>query len=475
MAIITFVLASGTKTAYAADPLALGTVSGTIPGDCSDTSLTFPAFPADHPSVIAEIQTTAPVNDPSDFNGTAFEDTGDIGPGTVWLPLYSGLQAGVPQTFSLNDCRGQAQVVLSLYDVPTTPTTFSGQTTSSADSSSELDFTVPGGAAYVAAVTLSSAGALSISSPGGSGATTVASSQTVQLGYLNAGNASVYVSALDGPEVSWSLRIAPVPVSVSALRAQRAVAEPQQNNTISYTLSADAVVSGYVLSPAGKVVRTLAQDVKESQGNQSFVWDGTDSNSNPVPDGIYTVQVGALDYAGNPSVQKINVRIADNPLGGSGTLSTNGHVGPLRLGYSTPADVVQWLGPAQRERGGNFGAGDPNFESMEYGCGGGCQSTFFINSRTGKLVALSTGSTKYVAPHGLRVGTGTSQAEDRAHQRAYSGCGDGFGLVGRRSGASLFVTITGGHTGSSNNRLYGGRISYFAIESNRNPVGLLFC
>lgn len=62
------------------------------------------------------------------------------------------------------------------------------------------------------------------------------------------------------------------------------------------------------------------------------------------------------------------------PRAGSGTINTSGRVGPWRLDRSTRKDVLQWLGAPQTKGWGNLGVGDPDFDSLQYSCGGRCVS-----------------------------------------------------------------------------------------------------
>ena len=58
-----------------------------------------------------------------------------------------------------------------------------------------------------------------------------------------------------------------------------------------------------------------------------------------------------------------------------------------------------------------------------------------------------------------------------------SGCDDGFFLLRQRLHASLVGEVVGGHTKRVRNtqRIYGGYLADFELESNRYPIGLLFC
>jgi flagellar basal-body rod modification protein FlgD len=65
-----------------------------------------------------------------------------------------------------------------------------------------------------------------------------------------------------------------------------------------YNLASDAVkASMTVTNAAGKTVYT--GDADTAAGNHSFNWDGKDNNGNQMNDGAYTLNVTAVDSAGN--------------------------------------------------------------------------------------------------------------------------------------------------------------------------------
>lgn len=72
------------------------------------------------------------------------------------------------------------------------------------------------------------------------------------------------------------------------------------NAEIGYTLPKDvSKVQISVYNSSGDLVKAVEMG-QQTSGEQSYVWDGTDGNGNPLPEGQYTFHVEALDASGNP-------------------------------------------------------------------------------------------------------------------------------------------------------------------------------
>jgi flagellar basal-body rod modification protein FlgD len=70
------------------------------------------------------------------------------------------------------------------------------------------------------------------------------------------------------------------------------------SSEITYELGGAAAASSIViLDGNGKPVRTLSGEI--AAGPHRFVWNGTDNDGNALPDGVYSVQVTAIDAEGN--------------------------------------------------------------------------------------------------------------------------------------------------------------------------------
>jgi hypothetical protein len=192
---------------------------------------------------------------------------------------------------------------------------------------------------------------------------------------------------------------------------------------------------------------------------------------------------------------------ASTPLGGSGTVTARGQVGVLHIDSSTRNDVVQFAGqPAAEQIDTIHVPPFPYFDALGYFCtqharrlvgitvepvnhvnGPYCHTVFYINTRTGLLAGFWTASWRYSTPSGVRPGMSAQKAESRVHRMATAGCQIGIWLA-ERGVAGFHISVAGGRQelrpgphGSTFTQLLGGHISGFQVESNRNPVGLLFC
>jgi hypothetical protein len=136
----------------------------------------------------------------------------------------------------------------------------------------------------------------------------------------------------------------------------------------------------------------------------------------------------------------------------------------------------------------NFGAipRDPNAYEMGYVCRehyshglmyvdkfNYCRTVFYINTSTQQLDAFWSSSSQY-SFRGASPGMSTRAAERHIGRRATSGCLSGFSLGWPHSRASFVGEVGGGRAGKDQG-IVGGRLTSLALESNRYPVGLLFC
>lgn len=78
---------------------------------------------------------------------------------------------------------------------------------------------------------------------------------------------------------------------------------------VTFTLSADALVSAEVLNIAGRTVRTLPTDRPMLAGPNTLVWDGRSASGTPAPSGVYLVRVSAADDRGAQAQALATIRI----------------------------------------------------------------------------------------------------------------------------------------------------------------------
>ena len=176
------------------------------------------------------------------------------------------------------------------------------------------------------------------------------------------------------------------------------------------------------------------------------------------------------------------------PQGGSGSITLAGRVGSLLFDSSTEADVIAFAGQRVATATRNFGAipRDPDAHELGYACrehfSSGlmyidkfdyCRTVFYINTWTQQLDAFYSSSSQY-SFRTASPGVSSRAAERHIGRRARGGCPTGFSLGWRHGPASFFGEVDGGRAGK-HDTIVGGRLTSLALESNRYPVGLLFC
>ncbi len=110
------------------------------------------------------------------------------------------------------------------------------------------------------------------------------------------------------------------PLLIDNLSAVRNAFSPNNDGkydttTISYSINRPASVTLRLYDENDALIRTLKDNVRESSGTNTAVWDGKDDQGNVVPEGTYTYEIDASDSFGNPAEQKQGqVSIDNHPL-----------------------------------------------------------------------------------------------------------------------------------------------------------------
>jgi hypothetical protein len=115
-------------------------------------------------------------------------------------------------------------------------------------------------------------------------------------------SAPVYVAAF-----LWSLSVwAGVPrgVEISAVSISSESFAPAHGQTIliKYSLSKSSTVNIDIYDPDFHLIRNLASNIENGEGNNEIEWDGTDIDGNVVPDEAYFFTIVARDRKGYESV-----------------------------------------------------------------------------------------------------------------------------------------------------------------------------
>ena len=181
-------------------------------------------------------------------------------------------------------------------------------------------------------------------------------------------------------------------------------------------------------------------------------------------------------------------------------MTTSGRVGDLQLAQSTAADVRASVGAPDATTRGSFSApgqklGDPalpDYDALGYKCsptssptniplavqpavrGPYCATIYFINTATKTLAAFETTSPTYLSARATTIGLSPADAQQReGKQLIPHGCAGSFIQLGTfyqdgsaTTGAAEFIFV--GPTSNDPVRM-------IAVESNVNPVGMLFC
>lgn len=295
---ISVALLKGPATAEAAEPLPFATASA----PCSEglTRVPFPVQPSSHPNVIYQFRSIGAEGSIAFFFSGAGFSPGDSGWGTY--DVDGGVQAGIAP--GLDAICESGSVEASLADRPTTPTTFSGDTT--AGNSSFLPFSAPGNGQYVLDLSILQ-GAVKISRISG----ILQSSGTYSLGSLPAGPETLSIEAEPGPPGVWSATIRMVPVAINGLSFGRGCIAAGEGVPAKFSVTGDTNISAAIEDHSGTLVRNLGTFPVE-QGESSIPWDGRNAGGGPVANGRYVLTLISKDPQGDVTSARTGVSVASS-------------------------------------------------------------------------------------------------------------------------------------------------------------------
>jgi hypothetical protein len=172
--------------------------------------------------------------------------------------------------------------------------------------------------------------------------------------------------------------------------------------------------------------------------------------------------------------------------------------GSLTLDASTAVAVQAFAGRAAFIGSGTFEVpGKPRFTAFGYDCAATpsplrvdptayhpshsyCRTVFYINDRTNRLAAFWTSSRGFHTKYGTHPGS--SQSYANTHEDALPEFGCHRGISRETANAELLLDNRGGHPRTQvvsgvtyTTAVVGGTVNDFALESNLNSIGLLFC
>jgi flagellar hook assembly protein FlgD len=84
------------------------------------------------------------------------------------------------------------------------------------------------------------------------------------------------------------------------------------STAISFRVSKPARVGVRILDGNGQVVRTLQAPKRQTQPRDTVAWDGLTDQGTPAPDGRYTYQITAVDFAGNQAVPGLGTVVVNS-------------------------------------------------------------------------------------------------------------------------------------------------------------------
>ncbi|MGI8715400.1 MAG: FlgD immunoglobulin-like domain containing protein [Solirubrobacteraceae bacterium] len=308
--ILAALVATPSANADPAGPFA--TITGSVP---AGSNMNFSALPlaTGHTNVVVRITVSGGEANFSSPGSPYFDNFPSLYSGDVsWEGLQGSFAPGdTPQiqVEALGNTTQSVSFSAEFFDEPRAPASYSGSSSAQSDES-DLHFSVPGAATYVADVSLSG-GAITLS--GGLNSQTFDSSGEYPLGQKTPGDNFVAIKPVQGPASQWTITIRALPVTVYDVSFDDADVQPGVIDTLSYSTTGTTTTSTVVTNATGTVVRSLASDFGVQMGSHTLIWDGRDASGNPVPTGIYTATIASTDPFGNIASGQTRIVVDSTP------------------------------------------------------------------------------------------------------------------------------------------------------------------
>jgi hypothetical protein len=219
------------------------------------------------------------------------------GPAVDWSTGWDSRSSDVlGGTLSCAGAATDVHYTVGWYELPDSGTTFSGQLRPGGQS--ELGFLAQDDGSYTADVSVSG-GSMQVSHDGTG--PTLSSTGTLDFS-TTAGPDEVDLDNVGGTPLTYTVTVAEVPAGLQLLSGSKtAYVRPGTSLTYGYRLNVPAQVNAWVHRSDNTVVRHLVSDDPE-QGDNSVTWDGRDDAGKQVPEGRYTLSIGAWNSRAGDTV-----------------------------------------------------------------------------------------------------------------------------------------------------------------------------
>src|SRR5262249_52084794 len=145
------------------------------------------------------------------------------------------------------------------------------------------------------------------------------------------------VRHLEGAPTSWTVRVSPLPVVLSAVTLDTAFARTGEIVTAGYTVSGDTTITAVVTDAGGVQVRTLATALPVDAGDHKLTWDARGAGGQGLPSGAYTVTISSTDPQGALGSAGQSLTLDNDPP--DAELSTPAAIQPTQSAQVTVTDA----------------------------------------------------------------------------------------------------------------------------------------